>query len=72
LADFFISAAGNDAWSGKLEIPNYSKTDGPFATLPRAKEAIRDFKNEGINSIDVNEMGLTDQVPERFINHDSK
>ena len=38
---FYISGAGNDAWSGKLAEPNPAATDGPFATLNRARDAIR-------------------------------
>src|SRR5208282_5366868 len=37
----YVSPAGNDAWSGKLAEPNPAKTDGPFATLVRARDAIR-------------------------------
>jgi hypothetical protein len=38
--DFFVSPQGNDMWSGKLADPGES--DGPFATLPRARDAIRE------------------------------
>ncbi len=37
----YVSAQGNDAWSGRLPEPNAAKTDGPFATLVRARDAIR-------------------------------
>jgi len=37
--DFFVSPHGNDTWSGRLSDP--SATDGPFATLERARDAIR-------------------------------
>jgi len=40
-ADFYVSTRGNDSWSGKLAEPNAAKTDGPFATVKRAKEAVR-------------------------------
>ncbi len=40
-ADFYVSPAGNDAWSGKLAAPNGEKTDGPFATLARAQQSAR-------------------------------
>jgi len=39
--DFFVSLSGNDSWSGKLSAPNADKTDGPFATLEKAREAVR-------------------------------
>lgn len=38
-ADFFVSPRGHDAWSGKSADPG--ENDGPFATIPRAREAIR-------------------------------
>ncbi len=38
-ADFYVSPQGNDAWSGKLADP--AQNDGPFATVARAREAVR-------------------------------
>ena len=43
-ATFFVSKDGNDAWSGKLAAPNAERTDGPFATIARARDAIREMK----------------------------
>jgi regulation of enolase protein 1 (concanavalin A-like superfamily) len=43
--DFFVSPKGNDAWSGTLEAPNATLTDGPFATITRAKLAVRELKS---------------------------
>lgn len=43
---FYVSPAGNDAWSGKLADPNQTRTDGPFATLQRARDAIRVLKGQ--------------------------
>ena len=37
----YIASRGNDAWSGRLAVPNAEKTDGPLATLPAARDAIR-------------------------------
>lgn len=37
----FVSPAGNDAWSGRLAAPNEGKTDGPFASLERARDEVR-------------------------------
>jgi len=42
-ATFFMAKNGNDAWSGKLSFPNEEKTDGPFATLARARDAVREI-----------------------------
>jgi hypothetical protein len=38
---FYVAPWGNDAWSGKLPEANATKTDGPLATLPRAREVTR-------------------------------
>jgi len=43
-ATFFVATTGSDAWSGKLPEPNAQKTDGPFATLARARDAVREMK----------------------------
>ena len=40
-ADFYVATDGNDKWSGKLAAPNDGETDGPFATLERARTALR-------------------------------
>ena len=39
---FFVSQDGNDAWSGSSPEPNSRRTDGPFATLEKARDAARD------------------------------
>ena len=38
---FFVATNGDDAWTGRLSAPNAAKTDGPFATLARARDAAR-------------------------------
>lgn len=38
---FFVSTQGRDSWSGKLAAPNADGTDGPFATLEHARDAMR-------------------------------
>mgnify|MGYP001770787651 CR=1 FL=1 len=45
--NFYVSPQGNDSWSGMLASPNRQKTDGPFATLERARDAIRQLKRQG-------------------------
>ncbi|MEI7423816.1 MAG: right-handed parallel beta-helix repeat-containing protein [Prolixibacteraceae bacterium] len=45
-ADFYVSTKGNDSWSGKLTEPNADKSDGPFATVNRAKQAVRLLKKD--------------------------
>ena len=44
---FYVSLNGNDSWSGKLSEPNSKKTDGPFATFERARDAIRELIKAG-------------------------
>lgn len=43
---FYVATDGNDAWSGMLKAPNATEDDGPFATLARARDAIRQLKKE--------------------------
>lgn len=38
---FYVSPAGNDAWSGRLDAPDSARADGPFATLDAARDAAR-------------------------------
>ena len=40
-ADFHVSPQGSDAWSGRFPEPNAAGTDGPFASLERARDAVR-------------------------------
>lgn len=43
-AAFYVATRGSDAWSGRLAAPNADNTDGPFATLARARDAVRQLK----------------------------
>jgi regulation of enolase protein 1 (concanavalin A-like superfamily) len=43
-ADFYVSPKGNDNWSGTFAEPIKDGTDGPFATLLRAKQAVWELK----------------------------
>ena len=40
--EFFVSPHGNDSWSGRLASPG--EKDGRFATIMRAREAVRTFR----------------------------
>ncbi|UCH34346.1 MAG: right-handed parallel beta-helix repeat-containing protein [Armatimonadota bacterium] len=40
----YVAADGSDKWSGRLLEANASRTDGPFATLERARDEIRAMK----------------------------
>jgi hypothetical protein len=41
-----VATNGSDNWSGKLSGANASKTDGPFATVERARDALRNLKTQ--------------------------
>ena len=43
----YVATDGDDGWSGKLAAPSLGKTDGPFATLARARDATREIIAEG-------------------------
>lgn len=45
-ADFYVSVSGSDSWSGTLDAPNAQKSDGPFATLECARDAVRELKKQ--------------------------
>ncbi|MDO5308058.1 MAG: right-handed parallel beta-helix repeat-containing protein [Planctomycetia bacterium] len=45
-ATFYVDVAGSDSWSGKLDAPNATHTDGPVATLERARELVREHKSQ--------------------------
>lgn len=45
---FYVSPKGNDAWSGRLAEPNAARTDGPVASLARAREVVRAHKGGGL------------------------
>lgn len=40
-ATLYVSPAGSDGWTGRLAEPDAAGTDGPFATLGHARDAIR-------------------------------
>ncbi|HET6324479.1 MAG TPA: right-handed parallel beta-helix repeat-containing protein [Planctomycetaceae bacterium] len=42
--DFYVATNGRDSWSGSVSEPNADRTDGPFATLTRARNAVRELK----------------------------
>ncbi|HID24780.1 MAG TPA: right-handed parallel beta-helix repeat-containing protein, partial [Planctomycetaceae bacterium] len=44
---FYVAANGRDDWTGRRAQPNAARTDGPFATIDRARDAIRRLKRKG-------------------------
>ena len=49
--DFFVSPTGSDAWTGTLSEPNAAASDGPFATLVRARDAVADLNRDNPRDI---------------------
>jgi hypothetical protein len=43
-AAFFVAPDGSDFWTGMLARRNANKTDGPFATVQRARDMVRAIK----------------------------
>ena len=41
---FYVATDGSDSWTGTLAEPNGDKTDGPFATLAGARDAVRKLR----------------------------
>ena len=44
---FYVATNGNDQWSGYLPAKNEAETDGPFATLQQARNAVRNLRKNG-------------------------
>jgi len=44
-ADFYVSPAGHDAWSGVVAENTPDRKDGPFRSLERARLAVRELKS---------------------------
>lgn len=66
-ADFYVSPQGSDQWSGTLAEPNALKTDGPFSTLARARDAVRTFKSTRESDVLVLIRGGTYQLKETVV-----
>ena len=52
-ATLYVAKDGNDAWTGQLKQPNGDRSDGPVASIERARDEIRALKKAG---------GLTEPV----------
>ncbi|HEX4797510.1 MAG TPA: right-handed parallel beta-helix repeat-containing protein [Humisphaera sp.] len=46
IVERFVAANGNDRWSGRFAQPTADGNDGPFATLERARDALRDGRTD--------------------------
>lgn len=64
---FYVSKDGSDAFSGKLPEVNQNKTDGPFATLEKARDTVRKLKKELLSgTMTVSIRGGTYQLSKPF------
>ena len=52
-ANYYVATYGNDSWSGTLDCPNAGNTDGPFASVARAQEAVRSINGKATSPITV-------------------
>ena len=43
----YVSPAGSDDWSGTLPVANEARTDGPLASILRARDVLRQMKAAG-------------------------
>ncbi len=50
-ADFYVSTRGNDSWSGTFAVATDARNDGPFATLERARDAVRELREKGPGNV---------------------
>ncbi len=50
-ARFYVSPGGDDRWSGQKSFANRPQTDGPFATLQRAQQAVRELRTRGYKGV---------------------
>lgn len=46
---FYVSPEGNNSWSGRFGEPRPNAGDGPFATIERARDAVREWRARGLS-----------------------
>ena len=66
-ADFFVATDGDDTWTGGRAEPNPDGTDGPFATLGRARDAVRKLIAEQQRDVTVLIRGGTYRLEETVV-----
>ncbi len=62
-----VATNGSDAWSGRLTAPNRDRTDGPLASLPGARDRIREQGKEGRGAVTVQVHGGTYRMGTPFV-----
>ncbi|MBD3180664.1 hypothetical protein GF312_00125 [Candidatus Poribacteria bacterium] len=66
----YVSRDGDDKWSGRLQKPESDGSDGPFATLEKARDEIRKIKEAGDmpkGGVAVEIMGGTYHLDKPFV-----
>ncbi|MBZ5719921.1 MAG: right-handed parallel beta-helix repeat-containing protein [Acidobacteriia bacterium] len=66
-ASFYVSPEGNDSWSGRLEKPNPAHSDGPFRSVARARDAVRQLKGHGTGPLTVVMRGGVYELSETLV-----
>ncbi|HNT88912.1 MAG TPA: right-handed parallel beta-helix repeat-containing protein, partial [Candidatus Hydrogenedentes bacterium] len=67
----YVSPEGNDAWTGRHVAPLPDGADGPFATVQRARDVVRDMPKDGPITVFIREGGYTLTEPISFSPEDS-
>lgn len=67
VANFYISTDGSDSWSGTLPEPNQQQTDGPFGSLERARDAVRELSNDRADDVRVLVRGGSYRLQETVV-----
>lgn len=62
-ATLYVAPNGNDAWSGRLPRPNAARSDGPLATIARARDEVRSLKATNPGGICVEIAAGTYELP---------
>ena len=48
MVKLYVSLQGNDAWTGRLPVPNHARDDGPLATVAMARDRVRTLRKQGV------------------------
>jgi parallel beta-helix repeat protein len=48
---FYVARSGADSWSGRLAAPNAARSDGPFASFERARDAVKRSREAGLSPV---------------------
>ena len=68
---YYVAPNGNDVWSGRLPEPKADGSDGPFATIQHARDAIRSLPRKDQINVLMREGTYLITEPIRFAPEDS-